>query len=99
MSTPISHGDRWCEYQLKDGFHRCGSRQFNLWQDEIDQEELCDVHYWQARATRSENMLKESYSQLLDAAIGMESINHAINKLLRNIENADEDDSWGCGRV
>ena len=30
----------------------CGSYQFNLYKDEINQGELCDVHYWQTKAQR-----------------------------------------------
>lgn len=41
-----------CNHTLKDGFHRCGSYQFNLWRDGIEQGDLCDVHYWQAKAQR-----------------------------------------------
>jgi hypothetical protein len=37
-----------CVY--KCGAWNCGSYQFNLYKDEIDQGELCDVHYWQTKA-------------------------------------------------
>jgi len=39
-----------CKHVEKDGFHRCGSHAFNLYKDDIDQGELCDVHYWQTKA-------------------------------------------------
>jgi hypothetical protein len=32
---------------------------FNLYKDDIDQGELCDVHYWQERALKAEGKLKE----------------------------------------
>jgi len=42
-----------CKHIGKDGFHRCGSYAFNLEKDDIDQGDLCDVHYWQAKAQRT----------------------------------------------
>ena len=41
-----------CKHIGKDG-HRCGSYAFNLYKDDIDQGDLCDVHYWQAKAQRT----------------------------------------------
>ena len=41
-----------CKHIEKDGFHTCGSYAFNLWKDDIDQGNLCDVHYWQNKAQR-----------------------------------------------
>ena len=37
---------------FKCGAWNCGSYQFNLHQDDIDQSKLCDVHYWQTKAQR-----------------------------------------------
>ena len=37
---------------FKCGAWNCGSYQFNLYKDEIDQGLLCDVHYWQTKAQR-----------------------------------------------
>jgi hypothetical protein len=37
-----------------DGYHHCGSYQFNLHQRGISQGELCDVHYWEVRAAQLE---------------------------------------------
>ena len=37
---------------FKCGAWNCGSYQFNLYKDEINQGELCDVHYWQTKAQR-----------------------------------------------
>jgi hypothetical protein len=42
-----------CKHTNKDGY-RCGSYAFNLYKDDIDQGELCDVHYWQERALKAE---------------------------------------------
>ena len=44
--------DRRCTF--KQGQWNCGSYQFNLYKDDIDQGDLCDVHYWQDRAQRAE---------------------------------------------
>jgi len=41
-----------CKHIGKDG-HKCGSYAFNLYMDDIDQGELCDSHYWQAKAQRT----------------------------------------------
>jgi hypothetical protein len=42
-----------CKHIGKDGY-RCLSYAFNLYKDDIDQGELCDVHYWQERALKAE---------------------------------------------
>jgi len=41
-----------CKHVKEDGFN-CGSYAFNLYKDDIDQGDLCDVHYWQAKAQRT----------------------------------------------
>ena len=46
-----------CKHVEKNGFN-CGSYAFNLYKDGIDQGNLCDVHYWQAKALR-ENAMRE----------------------------------------
>ena len=43
--------DKRCTY--KCGAWNCGSYQFNLYKDDIDQGDLCDVHYWQTQAQRT----------------------------------------------
>ena len=48
-----------CKHIEKDGFHRCGSYAFNLEKDDIDQGDLCDVHYWQKRALEAEALTKK----------------------------------------
>jgi hypothetical protein len=42
-----------------DDFHTCGSYAFNLHQQWIKQETLCDVHYWQAMAVKAEARVAE----------------------------------------
>jgi hypothetical protein len=42
--------EKRCVYKL--GAWNCGSYQFNLYKDDIDQSDLCDVHYWQTKAQR-----------------------------------------------
>ena len=46
-----------CE-ACSDGFYRCGSYQFNLHQQGIEQGNLCDVHYWEVQAGRYHESLK-----------------------------------------
>jgi hypothetical protein len=46
-----------CTYKCGDW--RCGSYQFNLYKHDIDQGDLCDVHYWQDRAQKAEATSKE----------------------------------------
>jgi hypothetical protein len=41
-----------CKHVEKDGFN-CGSYAFNLYKDDIYQDDLCDVHYWQNKAQRT----------------------------------------------
>ena len=45
--------DKRCKHVRQDGVN-CGSYAFNLYKDDIDQGDLCDVHYWQAKAQRTE---------------------------------------------
>ena len=46
-----------CTY--KCGAWNCGSYQFNLYKDDIDQSDLCDVHYWQTKAQRKPTALEQ----------------------------------------
>ena len=46
-----------CTYKCGDW--NCGSYQFNLYKHDIDQGDLCDVHYWQTRAQKAEATSKE----------------------------------------
>jgi hypothetical protein len=41
-----------CKHVEQNGFN-CGSYAFNLYKDDIDQGDLCDVHYWQEKAQRT----------------------------------------------
>lgn len=58
-----------CKHIGKDG-HRCGSYAFNLYKDDIEQNNLCDVHYWQAKAQRTwvglDHHDKKKFSSWLD---------------------------------
>jgi hypothetical protein len=42
--------ERRCTFKCGDW--NCGSYQFNLYKADIDQGDLCDVHYWQTKAQR-----------------------------------------------
>jgi hypothetical protein len=46
-----------CTFVESDGFHHCGSYAFNLQRDGVDQGTLCDVHYWQARVAKLEDLV------------------------------------------
>jgi hypothetical protein len=41
-----------CKHVEQNGFN-CGSYAFNLYKDDINQGDLCDVHYWQEKAQRT----------------------------------------------
>jgi hypothetical protein len=41
-----------CKHVEQNGFN-CGSYAFNLYKDDINQGNLCDVHYWQEKAQRT----------------------------------------------
>ena len=41
-----------CKHVRQDGFN-CGSYAFNLYKDDIDQGDLCDVHYWQDQTQKA----------------------------------------------
>jgi hypothetical protein len=49
--------ERRCTHKCGDW--NCGSYQFNLYKHDIDQGDLCDVHYWQTRAQTAEATSKE----------------------------------------
>jgi len=53
-----------CTY--KCGAWNCGSYQFNLHQDDIDQGNFCDVHYWQTKAQRPWVGLTDEYLAQID---------------------------------
>lgn len=48
-----------CKFKLGEDSN-CGSYQFNLHQQGIEQGTLCDVHYWQARVAELEALLREA---------------------------------------
>jgi len=54
-----------CKHIGKDGF-RCGSHAFNLYKDDIEQGDLCDVHYWQTKAQRTWAGLSEDDKVLIN---------------------------------
>ncbi len=56
--------EKRCVY--KCGVWNCGSYQFNLYKDEIDQGDLCDVHYWQTKAMWQE-LTPEEILDLFDS--------------------------------
>jgi hypothetical protein len=61
-----------CKHIGKDGY-RCGSYAFNLYKDDIDQSDLCDVHYWQTKAQRT-------WVGLTEEEIGDEYVRFEVSK-------------------
>jgi hypothetical protein len=49
----------YCRHKKAGGFHICASRQFNLWKQDIDQGDMCDVHYWQVESERIASIVKD----------------------------------------
>ena len=70
-----------CKHIEEDGFHRCGSYAFNLEKDDIDQGDLCDVHYW-------ENKAKRTWVGLMDEEIGDEYVRFEIQGGFNKFEYA-----------
>jgi hypothetical protein len=76
-----------CKHIRKDGF-QCGSHAFNLYMNEIEQGDLCDVHYWEKKAQRTwvglDHQDKKKFSSWLDSKTNDEVFT-AIDDLLRNM--------------
>jgi hypothetical protein len=76
-----------CKQIQKDGFHTCGSYAFNLWKEDIEQGDLCDVHYWQNKAKRqplTDEEIDDIWNRYCDE-MGDASINDAYD-IARAIE-------------
>ena len=50
---------------FKCGDWNCGSYQFNLYKADIDQGDLCDVHYWQTKAQARIGLTDEELADYL----------------------------------
>jgi len=77
---------------FKCGDWNCGSYQFNLYKDTIDQGDLCDVHYWQTKAQRQwqglteeeiESAISDGFARGLDDG---NVSNRAVINYVRGIE-------------
>ena len=62
-----------CKHVRQDGFN-CGSYAFNLYMDDIDQGNLCDVHYWQAKAQRTWVGLTDEERQDIALEVPMDAV-------------------------
>jgi hypothetical protein len=73
--------EKRCVY--KCGAWNCGSYQFNLYKDDIDQGELCDVHYWQTKAQRQwVGLTDDEITEIYEMGLGVRaSIETALDKL------------------
>jgi hypothetical protein len=49
----------YCQHIKAGGFHICASHQFNLWQQDIDQGDICDVHYWEVEADKAKAVIQD----------------------------------------
>ena len=55
-----------CKHIEADGFHHCSSYAFNLYKEDIDQGDLCDVHYWQDQAQKARADEREACAKVCD---------------------------------
>ena len=79
----MTHMNERCKHIGKDG-HRCGSYAFNLYKDDIEQGDLCDVHYWQTKAQRSESSGKPA------AWVGLASVDRLTAKYMQDAPDGIE---------
>ncbi len=74
--------EKRCVY--KCGAWNCGSYQFNLYKDDIDQGDLCDVHYWQTKAQRPwQGLTDDEMHQCFDVSGHRKPIYQAIEAKLK----------------
>jgi hypothetical protein len=74
-----------CKHIGKDGY-RCGSYAFNLYKDDIDQGELCDVHFWQTKAQRTwVGLTDEEFEYLRDNNFGVSPLISAVEAKLKEL--------------
>ena len=52
--------------KFKEGKWNCGSYAFNLYKNDIDQGNLCDVHYWQDQAMKAAAQEREKCAKVCD---------------------------------
>jgi hypothetical protein len=71
---------------FKRGSWNCGSYQFNLQKNHIDQGDLCDVHYWQTQAQRPWVGLTDEEAQQTFARHNCTISTHLAGILARAIE-------------
>ena len=64
-----------CKHIEADGFHHCSSYAFNLEKDDIEQGDLCDVHYWQAQAQKAVEAERQAFIEKIQAEIDHAAIN------------------------
>jgi hypothetical protein len=83
--------EKRCVY--KCGAWNCGSYQFNLYKDDIDQGELCDVHYWQTKAQPAQEPQVRTGNCLLCGVCASEG--HKI-QAKRPWVGLTEEEIWGA---
>lgn len=75
-----------CTFKRPDGYG-CGSYQFNLKRDGIDQGTLCDVHYWQARGEARDAVVKAAQEYLSAAGMTQRALRlHALSAAVAELD-------------
>lgn len=75
---------------FKQGQWNCGSYQFNLYKYDIDQGDLCDVHYWQDQAQKARADEREACAQLIESLFILDdAVSEFIAKAIRARGNHD----------
>ena len=75
---------------FKQGQWNCGSYQFNLYKYDIDQGDLCDVHYWQDQAQTAHADEREACAQLIESLFILDdAVSEFIAKAIRARGNHD----------
>lgn len=75
---------------FKQGQWNCGSYQFNLYKYDIDQGDLCDVHYWQDQAQKARADEREACAQLIESLFILDdAVSEFIAKAIRAMGNHD----------
>jgi hypothetical protein len=92
---------------FKCGDWHCGSYQFNLYKDGIDQGGFCDVHYWQGRAIRAEALAQPAQEPQIstEELVYMTGVydgkvleREACAKLARKVANATRPDDFALDK-
>ena len=73
-----------CKHIEADGFHHCGSYAFNLYKENIEQGDLCDVHYWQDQAMKAPAHEREACCAIVYGLCGSDNEAQRIVDVIRS---------------